>query len=87
MGLAYMTRRAPNTPGICILDDGLGLFAKRIEHIPNSDRPAIRMISNNAFYSQYERTVGDIRVVGQIRSCLESGGNSPAAFSEQLICA
>jgi hypothetical protein len=45
--LVDMTRRAPNPPGIFVLDDGMGLVAKRLEHIPNSDPPAVRVISDN----------------------------------------
>lgn len=49
--LVDMTRRAPNPPWIFVLDDGMGLVAKRLEHIPNSDPPAVRVISDNRFYS------------------------------------
>jgi hypothetical protein len=42
-----MTRQLPNPPGIFVLDDGMGLVAKRLEHIPNSDPPAVRVISYN----------------------------------------
>ena len=65
--LVDMTRRAPNPPGIFVLDDGLGLVAKRLEHIPSSDPPAVRVISDNGFYSPYERTAGEIHIVGRIR--------------------
>jgi len=62
-----MTRRAPNPPGIFVLDDGMGLVAKRLEHIANSDPPAVRVISDNGFYSPYERTADEIHIVGRIR--------------------
>jgi len=65
--LVDMTRRAPNPPGIFVLDDGLGLVAKRLEHIPSSDPPAVRVISDNGFYSPYERSAGEIHIVGRIR--------------------
>ena len=65
--LVDMTRRAPNPPGIFVLDDGMGLVAKRLEHIANSDPPAVRVISDNRFYSPYERSAEEIHIVGRIR--------------------
>ncbi|WP_223162582.1 S24 family peptidase [Ruegeria intermedia] len=62
-----MARRTPNPPGIFVLDDGMGLVAKRLEHIPNSDPPAVRVISDNPVYSPYERTADEIHTVGRIR--------------------
>lgn len=35
--LVDLARRAPTPPGIFVLHDGMGLVAKRLEHIPNSD--------------------------------------------------
>ncbi len=49
-----------NPPGIFVLDDGMGLVAKRLEHIPNSDPPAVRVISYNKLYPEYERTAEEI---------------------------
>ena len=65
--LVDMTRRAPNPPGIFVLDDGMGLVAKRLEHVPNSDPPAVRVISDNGFYSPYERSAEEIHIIGRIR--------------------
>ena len=45
-----------------VLDDGMGLVAKRLEHIPNSDPPAVRVISDNAHYPAYERTAEEIKI-------------------------
>jgi hypothetical protein len=45
----------------------MGLVAKRLEHIPNSDPPAVRVISDNGFYTPYERTADEIHIVGRIR--------------------
>jgi phage repressor protein C with HTH and peptisase S24 domain len=50
-----------------VLDDGMGLVAKRLEHIPNSDPPAVRVISDNKLYPEYERTAEEIRIIGRIR--------------------
>ena len=65
--LVDMTRRAPSPPGIFVLDDGMGLVAKRLQHVPNSDPPAVRVISDNRHYPEYERTAGEVHIVGRIR--------------------
>jgi phage repressor protein C with HTH and peptisase S24 domain len=65
--LVDMTRQFPSPPGIFVLDDGMGLVAKRLEHIPNSDPPAVRVISDNTLYPAYERTADEIRIIGRIR--------------------
>jgi phage repressor protein C with HTH and peptisase S24 domain len=40
--LVDLARRAPIPPGIFVLHDGMGLVAKRLEHIPL--RPRSRML-------------------------------------------
>lgn len=65
--LVDMTRRAPNPSGIFVLDDGMGLVAKRLQHVPNSDPPAVRVISDNRHYPEYERTADEVHIVGRIR--------------------
>jgi phage repressor protein C with HTH and peptisase S24 domain len=67
MVLVDMGRRSPNPPGIFVLDDGIGLVAKRLDHIANSDPPAVRVISDNRHYPEYERTAEEIHIVGRIR--------------------
>lgn len=59
-------QRAPTPAGIFVLDDGLGLVAKRLEHIPNSDPPVARIISDNERYETYERTADEIHIVGRV---------------------
>lgn len=65
--LVDMNQKSPMPPGIFVLHDGMGLVAKRLEHIPNSDPPAVQVISDNALYSAYERTSDEINIVGRIR--------------------
>jgi phage repressor protein C with HTH and peptisase S24 domain len=62
-----MTRRTPNPPGIFVVHDGMGLVAKRLEHVPNSDPPAVRIISDNPLYRPYEGTAEEINIIGRIR--------------------
>ena len=54
-------------PGIFVLFDSMGLVAKRLEHIPGSEPHAVRVISDNHYYSPYERTVDEIHIIGRIR--------------------
>ena len=65
--LVDMARKFPTPPGIFVLFDGMGLVAKRVEHIPNSDPPRLRIISDNTFYSPYERTIDEVNIIGRIR--------------------
>ena len=45
----------------------MGLVAKRLEHIPNSDPPRVRIISDNPIYSPYEAVADEINIIGRIR--------------------
>jgi phage repressor protein C with HTH and peptisase S24 domain len=65
--LVDMNQRSPRPAGIFVLHDGMGLVAKRLEHIPMSDPPRLRIISDNARYAPYECTAEEINVIGRIR--------------------
>ena len=41
--------------------------AKRLEHIPNSDPPRVRIISDNPFYKPYEGSGEEVNIIGRIR--------------------
>lgn len=58
---------APTLPGIFVLFDGLGLVAKRLEHVVNSDPPTVRIISDNPLYAPYERSAEEVNIIGRIR--------------------
>ena len=65
--LVDLARRAPTPPGIFVLHDGMGLVAKRLDHIPNTDPPRVRIISDNPWYSPYEGTAEEVNIIGRIR--------------------
>jgi phage repressor protein C with HTH and peptisase S24 domain len=65
--LVDIGRRAPSPPGIFVLHDGMGLVAKRLEHIPNSDPPRVKIVSDNDRYAPYERLVDEMNIIGRIR--------------------
>ena len=45
----------------------MGLVVKRVENIPNTDPPALRIVSDNPLYRAYERIADEIGAVGRIR--------------------
>ena len=52
--------------GIFIVFDGLGLVAKQIEVIANSEPPRVHIISTNRRYPTYERTLDEINIIGRV---------------------
>jgi len=60
------SRRPPSPSGIFVINDGMGLVAKRLEHIPNSEPARVRIISDNQRYSDYDGLVDAINVIGRI---------------------
>jgi hypothetical protein len=63
--------RMPSPPGIFVVWDGLGLVVKRLQVVPHSDPPRVRIGSDNGKYEPYERTLSEAyiqgRVIGQWR--------------------
>lgn len=66
MILIDITKKSPTPPGIFVLFDGFGLVAKRLEFISNTNPPALRIISDNAQYSAYERTIDELHIIGRV---------------------
>jgi phage repressor protein C with HTH and peptisase S24 domain len=60
------SRQVPVPPGIFVIWDGMGLVAKRVEHIPNSDPPKVLIKSVNPEYQAYERIAEEVNVVGRV---------------------
>jgi phage repressor protein C with HTH and peptisase S24 domain len=65
--LVDLARRAPTPPGIFVLHDGMGLVAKRLDHIPNTEPPRVRILSDNPLYAPYEGTAEEVNIIGRIR--------------------
>ena len=65
--LVDMNQRGPVPPGIFVLHDGMGLVAKRLEHVPFSDPPRVRVISDNGRYTPYDCTADEINIIGRVR--------------------
>jgi phage repressor protein C with HTH and peptisase S24 domain len=56
----------PSPPGIFILDDGVGLVAKRIEIIPSTTPQMLRILSENSAYSSYQRRIDEVHIIGRV---------------------
>ena len=63
--LIDVSRTVPVPPGVFVIWDGMGLVAKRIEHVPHSDPPRVVLKSLNPEYDSYETLAEEIRVVGR----------------------
>lgn len=61
-----LSRTSPSPPGIFVLHDGIGLVAKQLEYIPNSDPPRLLICSESARYQNYERTIEEVNIVGRV---------------------
>jgi phage repressor protein C with HTH and peptisase S24 domain len=58
--------KKPSPPGIFAVWDGLGLVVKRVEFIPFSDPPTVRITSENSSYSPYERSLEEAHIQGRV---------------------
>ena len=56
----------PSPPGIFILDDGVGLVAKRIEIIPSTTPQMLRISSENSAYSNYLRRIVEVHIIRRV---------------------
>ncbi len=64
--MVNMADARPSPPGIFALWDGYGIVVKRIEHIPNSDPPMLRISSDNSYHREYERTADEVKIIGRV---------------------
>lgn len=58
--------KKPSPPGVFVVDDGVGIVIKRVQIIPGSDPPAIRLSSDNPQYAPYERTLDEAAILGRV---------------------
>ena len=66
MVMVDTNRTSPSPPGIFVLDDGVGLVAKRVDAIPNTAPRMLRLSSDNPAYSNYQRRIDEVRVIGRV---------------------
>lgn len=58
--------RTPSPPGLFVVFDGLTRVVKRVEYIPDSNPPTIRIMSDNPKYTPYQRTLEEARIEGRV---------------------
>lgn len=64
--MVWLKDRNPTPPGIFALWDGFGIVVKRLERIPRSEPPAIRLISDNPAHASYELTGDEVNIIGRL---------------------
>ena len=64
--LVDTSQRVPAPPGIFVIWDGLGIVAKRIEHIPTVEPSRIVIKSVNPLYDDYERPTEEVNIIGRV---------------------
>jgi phage repressor protein C with HTH and peptisase S24 domain len=64
--LVDTTQRVPSPPGIFAVWDGPGLALKRVEFLPHSDPPAVRLAMDNGKYSVFEVPVATLKIWGRV---------------------
>jgi phage repressor protein C with HTH and peptisase S24 domain len=60
------SRRVPAPPGIFVIWDGIGIVAKRVEHVPHSDPTKVIIKSLNPEYQTYERNAEEVNIIGRV---------------------
>jgi phage repressor protein C with HTH and peptisase S24 domain len=60
------TDKTPSPPGIFVVWDGMGLVMKRVEFVPQSDPPTVRIMSDNGRYDAYSRTIDEAYIQGRV---------------------
>lgn len=58
--------RTPSPPGIFAVWDGFGIVVKRIELVPMSEPPEVRLISDNKNHAAYTASLADAKIIGRV---------------------
>jgi len=66
MVLVDITKQNPSPSGIFVLFDGMGLVAKRLEYLPQSRPPSVRVLSDNPQYHAYEHPIDETEIMGRV---------------------
>ena len=56
----------PSPSGIFILDNGVGLVAKRIEIIPSTTPQVLRISEENLAFSSYKGQIDEVHIIGRV---------------------
>ena len=58
--------RKPSPPGVFVVWDGLGLVIKRVQVLPQSEPPRVKISSDNPKYDPYERPLAEAEIQGRV---------------------
>lgn len=64
--LVNMKDCLPSPPGIFVVWDGFSLVLKRIEYLPHSDPPRVKITTDNPRYDAHERSLEDAQIQGRV---------------------
>ena len=64
--LVDIARKTPATGEMAVLWDGNGLVVKRVEALPQTDPPRLRLISANPAYKPYDCLAGEAHIAGTV---------------------
>ena len=64
--VADTARRVPETGQLCVFWDGNGLLVRRVEYVPGSNPPQLRLIAANPDYVPYTCLAHDTHVIGRV---------------------
>lgn len=56
----------PSPPGVYAVFDGISVVVKRVELIPLTDPPRVKLISDNRSHSVYEVTAEEAHIIGRV---------------------
>lgn len=58
--------QTPSPPGLFLIDSGVGLEARRVEYVPHSSPPVVRLHYANKVYPSSELPLERVQIVGRI---------------------
>ena len=61
-------------PGVFVIWDGMGVVARRVEHVPRSDPPTVAIKSANPEYRTYKREADEVNIIGRVHVLVNNVG-------------
>ena len=61
-------------PGVFVIWDGMGVVARRVEHVVRSDPPTVAIKSANPEYRTYKREADEVNIIGRVHVLVNNVG-------------
>ena len=71
MVMAALGDTAPTPGGLFLVDSGLGPIIQRVEYVPHSEPPRVRISFDNAAYSKRECALSEVAIVARVVGALQ----------------